>query len=460
MRFDRRRFLYAVAGELLAGAWTAVGLEETLGRALAGMRILRLRQRLVQAFPQRPGFHELVTFLGGDAALHGALRWGIRVTTGKITRVRQLRGVMEGRPARLAGVDLPALATEGALAAWLGVTVPRLQWLADATGRNRRQAEGPLRNYRYRWIARRAAKREAAPPPRLLEIPKATLKAMQRQILEQILQRVPAHAAAHGFVPGRSPVTNAAAHCGKAVVLRMDLQDFFASVAAARVFRLFRTLGYSATVSRLLMGLCTTMMPADVWERRPRRAADGGEDDGGDFLRRQRLITRHLPQGAPTSPALANLAAMRLDRRLSRLAAAAGGREGGVHYTRYADDLTFSAGRRFGRSMQRLRVLIDVIAREEGFVVNQRKTRVMRAGVRQRVAGVVVNVRPNVERRAYERLKALLTNCVRHGAASQNRAGVKDFRAHVLGRVAQVAGVHAARGAKLRALAARVRWED
>ena len=235
---------------------------------------------------------------------------------------------------------------------------------------------------------------------------------------------------------------------GKAGVLRIDLADFFSSVTAARVFGIFATLGYPAAVARVLTGLCTTETPAAVWERRP------GARAGAEFERWEKLRARHLPQGAPTSPALANLAAMRMDRRLSGLARAAG-----AAYTRYADDLAFSGDAEFVRGWKRFEAWVGAVAGEEGFAVNHRKTRMMRAGVRQRVAGVVVNVRPNVEREEYELLKAILTNCVRHGARGQNREGVADFRAHLAGKIAQVAAVHAGRGAKLRGLLERIEWE-
>ena len=109
--------------------------------------------------------------------------------------------------------------------------------------------------------------------------------------------------------------------------------------------------------------------------------------------------------------------------------------------------------------MDRFRIRAAAVALEEGFEVRMSKTRRMRRVTRQHLAGVVVNVRPNVARDEYDRLKATLHNCVRHGPQSQNRAGVPDFRAHLLGRVAHVAAVHAERGRKLRALFDRINWD-
>ena len=173
-----------------------------------------------------------------------------------------------------------------------------------------------------------------------------------------------------------------------------------------------------------------------------------------DAQTRQLYASPHLPQGAPTSPALANLCAWRLDARLTALAAAAG-----ATYTRYADDLAFSGGREFERSARRFQVQVMCTALEEGFAVHGQKTRFMRPGVRQQLCGVVLNARPNIRRDEYDQLKAVLYNCARHGPHTQNRAGVADFRAHLLGRIAWVTSLNSVRGGKLRAWFDRICWD-
>jgi hypothetical protein len=95
---------------------------------------------------------------------------------------------------------------------------------------------------------------------------------------------------------------------------------------------------------------------------------------------------------------------------------------------------------------------------EEGFTVHHRKTRVMRQGVRQYLAGIVTNQHLNVIRSDYDLLKATLTNCVRHGAQSQNREGHTDFRAHLAGRVSFVEMINPNRGAKLRLIYEQIQW--
>jgi hypothetical protein len=161
----------------------------------------------------------------------------------------------------------------------------------------------------------------------------------------------------------------------------------------------------------------------------------------------------HLPQGAPTSPALANLCAYRLDCRLVGLAKSAG-----ASYTRYADDLAFSGGAEFEKGVERFSVHVAAIAMEEGFRVHHRKTRIMRQGVRQHLAGMVVNRHLNVARSDFDRVKAILTNCVRLGCESQNRTGHPQFRLHLEGKVSFVEMVNPARGERLRTIFERIQW--
>ena len=176
-----------------------------------------------------------------------------------------------------------------------------------------------------------------------------------------------------------------------------------------------------------------------------------GVDLAQRFLTNARLRDPHLPQGAPTSPALANLAAWRLDRRL---AGAGGGF--GARMTRYADDLAFSGDEAFGRNVRFLVARVGAIAIEEGFRVNQRKTRVMRRGRRQTLAGVVVNDTMNLPRRERDRLRATLFNAARSGLEVQNRDGRPEFRRHLEGRVAWAASLNPGFGRRAKRLLAGV----
>jgi hypothetical protein len=416
-----------LASAFLAGAWSAAALAQrgaqALGRKQRGLTALV--RRVLAAYPDAPHSddHER---LAAFVAARG------RLAAPQTARVFPLTPRMRPNPAW----PVPAITTTAALAQRLGLTPSQLDWFADRRGMEAKRLDGPLRHYTYRWLTSRGGKR------RLLEAPRPRLKALQRRILHELLDAIPAHDAAHGYRPGRSILTFAAPHASRRVVLRMDLRDFFPSVGAARVRAVFRTAGYPRDVALALAGLCTNVTPADVWPA------------GGDHAERLRFRSPHLPQGAPTSPALANLCAHRLDRRLTGLA-----RKAGASYTRYADDLAFSGDGDFERGLRRFEMAVARVATEEGFEVNFRKTRAMPRSARQCLAGVVVNERPNGRRRDYELLEAILFNCVRHGPAAQNRSGVADFRAHLAGRVAHLARLNPARGARLRELLGRIVWD-
>lgn len=163
---------------------------------------------------------------------------------------------------------------------------------------------------------------------------------------------------------------------------------------------------------------------------------------------------RHLPQGAPTSPALANLSAFGLDVRLSGLLKKLGG-----NYTRYADDLTLSGSDGFCYALRCVIPLTEQIVRSERFRLNHRKRKVIRKGRRQLVTGVVVNAKPNISRDEFDRLKAILHNCVTLGAESQNRDGHADFAAHLRGRIAFVRQLNPARAEKLQRLFEKILWD-
>jgi len=130
----------------------------------------------------------------------------------------------------------------------------------------------------------------------------------------------------------------------------------------------------------------------------------------------------------------------------------------GAVYTRYADDLAFSGGEMLARGARRFQVAVAVIAAEEGFAVHFQKSRFMRQRVCQQLAGIVVNERLNIRRTVYDELKAILTNCIRHGPHTQNRAAHADFRGHLLGRIAHVRMIHSQRGVKLQGLFERIVW--
>jgi retron-type reverse transcriptase len=329
---------------------------------------------------------------------------------------------------------LPLLKTPDDLAAWLKAPVGRLAWLTHSAPSRGRAGAQRAEHYIRRWV------KKTSGGWRLIEAPKPELRRVQGQILEGILNRVPAHLAAHGFVRGRNTLTNAQPHLGQRFILKLDLENFYATVRYSRVVAIYRSFGFSREVSIWLARLSTATVPWDLEGPVSERELEP-------------YLARHLPQGAATSPALANLSAFGLDVRLSGLAGAYG-----LQYTRYADDLTFSGPGTAMPALRELIPLIQQIIRHERFRLNASKRRLLRNSQRQIVAGVVVNEKANIPRSQYDALKAILHNCRRHGPASQNRRRHADFAAHLRGRIAHVRHLNAARGEKLLKLYGQIDW--
>lgn len=318
---------------------------------------------------------------------------------------------------RAAENELPALDTPQQLAEALGLTISQLRWLAY-----HREAATRV-HYRRFVIPKRGGGERAIWAP----LPK--LKAAQHWILRNIAEKLPVHGSAHGFLAGRSILTNAAAHTDARLVVKVDVKDFFPTVTQARVRGIFRKAGYREQVATLLALLCTES-PREVVEL-----------DGQTYY--VALGPRCLPQGAPTSPALTNTLSLRLDRRLAGLA-----RRLGWRYTRYADDLTFSLPATHS-GKPRLGALLGCVRRvveAEGFRLNPEKTRVARRGGRQQVTGLVVNGpgTPRVPRKLRRQLRAAAHNLA-------NGKPLKDGEtvARIAGYAAFVHMTDAKRGAEL-----------
>jgi len=323
------------------------------------------------------------------------------------------RGVSRGLADRRANVerlkanDLPIISSPAELSVAMNIPIPRLRFLAF-------HSDAPQRVH---YVTFTVPKKSGG--TRLLSAPHQSLATAQQWILENILSKVSPHDAAHGFVPGRSTLTNAEPHVGADTVVNVDLKDFFPTITFARVLGVFRALGYSPAIATILALLCTEA---------PRRPMTY---DGQTYY--AATGPRALPQGACTSPALSNLVARRLDRRMLGIA-----QKLGWTYTRYADDLSFSQRGELTASVGYLLARIRHIADDEGFTVNEKKTRVQRRHQQQSVTGLVVNDRMNVPRKTIRRLRAILHRAQREGFAAQNRDNHPHFEAWVRGMIAYI----------------------
>lgn len=330
---------------------------------------------------------------------------------------------------RLARLALPPMHDAQDLARAMGLSIEELRFLAFERRVSR------ISHYR------RFAMPKKTGGVRIISAPMPRLKRAQYWVLDNVLARAPVHPAAHGFLPGRSIVSNAAPHVGQAVVINVDLKDFFPSIALPRVRGVFSQLGFSKQVATTLALLCTESTTEEV------------QVDGETF--HVAHGPRVLPQGAPTSPALTNILCRRLDARLQGAASRLGFR-----YTRYADDLTFSGDESVRRLAAKLLWRVRQIVVDEGFTPHPDKQHVMRSHVRQSVTGIVVNDRPAVDRATLRRFRATLFQVEKDGPAGKQWNGNDNVLAALEGYAHFIRMVDADKGAPLlaRVRAVRAKW--
>ena len=314
---------------------------------------------------------------------------------------------LENAESRAAENELPPLDKPQDLAQALNLTIPELRRLTY-----HRDAAETIHYRRFTIPKRDGSERPIwAPLPRLMNA--------QRWLLRNIVERLLIHSAAHGFLVGRSILTNATQHTDSRILLKMDIKDFFPTVTYSRVKGIFRHAGYREQIATLL-ALLSTEAPREI-------VIDGGK------TMYVSLGPRCLPQGAPTSPAPTNVICLRMDRRLAGLA-----KKFGWRYTRYADDMTFSLpnSAKGESNLGQLMGLTKRIVADEGFAVHPQKTRVSRRGCRQTVTGLVVNDRsgPRVTRKLRRRVRAAIHN-MKQGKPLKN----DETPATILGYVAFIA---------------------
>ena len=269
---------------------------------------------------------------------------------------------------------------------------------------------------------------------RRIGVPEPKLKAVQRWIVDEILASQPTHPASCAYSKGNSIVACAKRHAKAGWLIKLDIHDFFESIRERSVYHVFRGLGYQPLVSFELARLCTK-----PWITPPRntlktRRVRNYWHRGIPVYRRE--YTGYLPQGAPTSPMLSNLACRRLDEGLAALA-----RDAGLVFTRYSDDLTFSAP---APVMDRARAMVFVgavrtLLAKHGFRMHERKISIVPPGGRKLVLGLLVDrENPRLTREMRERITDHVRGIERFGITAH--AAHRKFEAPT-GMVAHIAGL-------------------
>lgn len=300
----------------------------------------------------------------------------------------------------------------------------------------------------------------AEPRYRTICVPTPSLMKVQRWIALNVLKHVPAHDASVAFSKGNKLFKAVAPHCSAKWLVKLDIRRFFESISEASVYRVFRSLGYEPLISFELARLCT--LGGDEKMDRSDKWLNTGWNDTYVIDQYTQAWQGHLPQGAPTSPMLANLVCRALDERLSLIAESFD-----VRYTRYADDMTFSSlDSAFGRA--RAKDLISKTYEQlaiQSLEPNKAKTSVTPPGARKVVLGLLVEEgTPRLTREFKELLRQHLHyllhadfGVVRH-AGSRGFSSITGLRNHLQGLLAFAGQVEPAYAAREREKFLRVQW--
>ncbi|KKM19622.1 hypothetical protein LCGC14_1653740 [marine sediment metagenome] len=185
------------------------------------------------------------------------------------------------------------------------------------------------------------------------------------------------------YTPESSHIKNAKHHLDADWILKFDIINFFESISERQVYYVFRRFGYRALVAFCLARLCTRVLDQRIDVRRKKKRWAINK------VKWKNLTTStmgHLPQGAPTSPMLANLVCVELDKELKNIAI-----NEGLHYTRYADDIALSGSIKDSNVTRSLISEISSVIGKHGYDVNHRKTKVAKNGSRKIITGLSVD---------------------------------------------------------------------
>lgn len=249
---------------------------------------------------------------------------------------------------------------------------------------------------------------------RTIHSPNPGLKAILK-CLNLIFQCVyEPHKAATGFVLDKSIVTNAKQHAGSLYVYNIDLKDFFPSIEQARFWGRLKYPPFNLNeesgrleIANVIGGLCFQEMEVERLNKEK------------EWIKEWKNV---LPQGAPTSPTITNIICERLDFYLTAVA-----KRFGLKYSRYADDITFSSMHNVYQGGSDFLKELHRIIEEQGFYVKESKVRLQRAGHRQEVTGLIVNEKPNVNKRYIKRLRMWLYLWEHYGHARAEQMFIRDY---------------------------------
>lgn len=318
-----------------------------------------------------------------------------------------------------------------------------LSYLLCMEHRNLRQLVKSASSY-YKYFA---IKKRRGGLRRIMS-PYSELRDVQTWIKENILDKIELPNCVKAFVKGRNIMENAKMHEGRKYILKVDITNFFESIGVRQVYVAFRKMGYDRSVAAWLANLCTAKIEDYKYEQ-----LEDQEEIQKLFNDLYHKSEPFLVQGAPTSPGLANIICNRMDKRMMGLA-----NKHGFSYSRYADDMTFSADKK-----DRLPKvsMIRKIVETEGFHLNEEKIELLHEGNRQIVTGLLVDNHVRVPGRYKKDIKRHIHFCLKYGGREHfhriapGKAFGKEWLA---GRIRYIHSVEPETAKKLWAEFERIDW--
>lgn len=265
-------------------------------------------------------------------------------------------------------IDVLTVASE------IGVSSNKLYMLSNNYKPRKKRRGSKYENYHTVVIHRGRGHRN-----RILSVPNDLLKFVQRRILDRFLYQLETSEYSTAYCKGKSLLDNASPHIGKECVLKLDISHFFDSITDDSVYLVFKQFRLSVPATSLLTHLCT--------------------------------YKGKLPQGAPTSPYIANLVMKHFDEKLGKWC-----KERNITYTRYCDDMTFSGDKTSVRK-SKIIVKVKVLLNNMEMKLNDKKTIFISSSQQQRVTGIVVNEKPAIPREIRRSIRQEVYYCTKFGVS-------------------------------------------
>ncbi len=290
---------------------------------------------------------------------------------------------------------------------------------------------------------------------RQIVIPEYHLMNTQRWINQNILSKGKVHPCAYAYVKGRNIKQNAEVHCGAKWLIKMDIHRFFESITERQIYKIFEGFGYTKLFSFELTRLCTRTTTNSRKKKSKRWKA---KQEKYKFYKNEHI--GHLPQGAPTSPALSNLFFYNIDEKLVEIAALYN-----CTYTRYSDDLTFSTNDFSRERAKQFISKVSYLLSMNGFKHNHKKTKVIPPGAQKNVTGLVVNEdTPKVKKEQKDKIENHLYFSQKYGLYShcerKKFKSIIGFKNHLEGLIRYVESIDEKLGKKYYSEFKKINWPE